>query len=74
MAKRMHLVNEIGEYKKDNNITIFQLKRWNEIVSHRLQFGKGRGLNEDFLLNLLKLVHKESIRLQNRILNNGKSE
>ncbi len=74
MAKRMHLVNEIGEYKKDNNITIFQLKRWNEIVSHRLQFGKGRGLNEDFLLNLLKMIHKESIRLQNRILNNGKSE
>jgi len=71
LARRMHLVNEIGEYKKDNNITIFQLKRWNEIVSHRLQFGKGKGLSKDFLLNFLKLIHKESIRLQNKILNNG---
>lgn len=74
LAKRMHLVNEIGEYKKDNNITIFQLKRWNEIVSHRLQFGKEKGLEKDFLHNLLKIIHTESIRLQNEILNNGKRE
>lgn len=74
LAKRMHLVNEIGEYKKENNITIFQLKRWNEIVSHRLQFGTSQGMDKEFLLNLLKMIHKESIRLQNKILNNGKQE
>jgi len=69
ISKRLKAVKEIGRYKKENNTTIFQLERWKEIINNRLKFGKSQGLEEDFILNLLKLIHKESIKVQTGILN-----
>ena len=36
LARRMAVAEEIGKYKKENNITILQLKRW----SHVIQIGR----------------------------------
>ncbi|MEB0222521.1 chorismate mutase, partial [Pseudomonas sp. AB12(2023)] len=35
MAERMKIVEKIGNYKKDNNITILQVNRWDEILHKR---------------------------------------
>lgn len=72
LAKRMEITDEIGEYKRDNNITILQMKRWAGIIKDRLSIGMHMGLNEDFLSDLLKLIHKESIFRQTEILNQTK--
>ena len=69
MSKRMEIVEKIGEYKRDNNITIFQLKRWNEIISTRPEFAKKLGLTEEFAKKLYELIHKESIQRQTEIMN-----
>lgn len=69
LSKRMQIVEEIGVYKKDNNITILQLKRWSEIIKNRLAHGIQTGLNKEFLLKILQLVHKESIQKQTEIMN-----
>lgn len=68
IGKRMKIVDEIGHYKKDNNITILQLQRWNEIFYDRLGLGSRIGLSQEFLLNLLQNIHEESIRRQETIL------
>ena len=69
LSKRMEIVEKIGEYKRDNNITILQLKRWNEIISTRPDFAKMLGLTEGFAKKLYELIHKESIQRQTEIMN-----
>ena len=68
LSKRMKIVEEIGQYKKENNITILQIKRWNEIISDRLNLGSRIGLSSEFLLQFLELLHEESISRQEKIM------
>lgn len=74
LAKRMEITDEIGEYKRDNNITILQIKRWAGIMQDRLSIGTNLGLDEDFLKDMLKLIHKESILRQTDIFKRNKEE
>lgn len=74
LATRMKVVNEIGEYKRDNNVTVFQLERWNEIIRTRPEWGQLLELSKDFTEDLYKLIHAESIKNQTNILNNLKTK
>lgn len=69
LAQRMRIVEEMGEYKKNNDVGVFQLRRWENILKSRIDFGKRLGLDEEYIKNLLQLVHKESIKKQANILN-----
>ena len=73
LSQRMKIIAEIGEYKKLNNITILQIKRWREMIHERLDSGMKTGLNREFLLKLLELVHSESIQMQIDIMNGEKN-
>ncbi len=64
LHKRMKIVDEIGKYKKANNITILQIQRWSEIISDRMDIGSKMGFNKEFLLQMLQLIHEESIKRQ----------
>jgi len=68
MNSRMVIVDEIGSYKKRNNISILQTKRWNEILERCVTKGSELGLTPEFISNLLKAVHQESINRQHDIL------
>jgi chorismate mutase len=72
LASRSKLVHEIGLYKKENNITIFQPERWAEVVRTRLKYGSEIALSEDMILDLVKLIHRESIAVQTKVMNDGK--
>jgi chorismate mutase len=67
LARRMEIIDRIGDYKKENDITILQLKRWRNIITERLQMGTEQGLDEAFLNKILNIVHEESIRRQAEI-------
>jgi chorismate mutase len=66
IALRMGIVKNIGLLKQKNHIAIFQLKRWKNILETRIKSGKELGISEDFLYQLLEMVHRESIRLQTK--------
>ncbi len=68
LASRMKIIEEIGKYKKQNNITILQVKRWNEILNLRTSAGNSVGLSEEFIFKILELIHQESIRTQHSIM------
>ncbi|WP_017731192.1 bifunctional 3-deoxy-7-phosphoheptulonate synthase/chorismate mutase type II [Nafulsella turpanensis] len=74
LHRRMELVGRIGEYKRNHNIAILDLKRWNEIFESRPQWGKKFGLKKSFIKELYKLVHQASIKMQTNILNNKKEK
>ncbi len=69
MAERMQIAEQIGTYKKDNNITILQVNRWEEILNKRINYGKALKLSAEFTEKLLELIHAESIRKQTEIMN-----
>jgi chorismate mutase len=69
LSSRKRLVEEIGKHKKEYSMTIFQLKRWEEILERQLQNGLDSGLSPEFIKQLYEVIHTESIRLQHSILN-----
>ncbi len=73
LNKRLNISKEIGKYKTDKNVSIFQLKRWLDITKTRHEFGEAIGMDKEFIKQLLQLVHKESIRLQSEIMNQNKT-
>jgi chorismate mutase len=69
LGRRMNIVEDIGKYKKENNITILQLKRWSQIIRDRVDTGVRIGLSKEFLLKLLETLHEESIQRQTEVMN-----
>lgn len=69
IGDRMKIAEKIGEYKRDNNVTILQVSRWDEILEKRVQLARALSLSEDFAAKYLELLHNESIRKQNEVMN-----
>lgn len=70
VSQRMDIVEQIGLYKKQNNVTVFQKDRWKEIYETRRQWAAKLNLNPEFMSELFKLIHDASIRRQEYIMNN----
>jgi len=66
---RMNIAEQIGLFKRDNEVTVLQVGRWKEIIQERMDLGKALGLSEQFIEKLLELIHQESIRRQNEVMN-----
>lgn len=69
LGRRMGLADKIGEYKKENNIAILQEHRWQEILTAALGKASKTGLSEDFITNVYKAIHQESIDRQESVMN-----
>jgi len=69
LGQRMKISEKIGEYKKNNNITILQTNRWNEILQRAVQKGESLGLSKEFITKYFDAMHMESINHQNKIMN-----
>ncbi|MDD3892791.1 MAG: bifunctional 3-deoxy-7-phosphoheptulonate synthase/chorismate mutase type II [Bacteroidales bacterium] len=68
LSQRMEVIKKIGDYKLDNNVAIIQLRRWELMINRRVELGEKLGLDKEYVKDLLRLVHKESIRKQAQIL------
>ena len=69
LGQRMNIADKIGQYKKDNNITILQTNRWNEILDKAVKKGEKVGLSSEFITKYFDAVHLESINHQNKVMN-----
>jgi chorismate mutase len=69
LGNRMKIADQIGEFKRDNNISILQTNRWSDILSQRAAQGKKQGLSEGFIVSVLSAIHQESINHQAKIMN-----
>lgn len=69
LSQRMKLAEKIATYKKENNITILQTKRWNEILERACNKGEQLGLSKEFITKYFDAVHLESIAHQTKIFN-----
>ena len=69
LSQRMKVADQIGIYKKENNITILQTNRWNEILERAYQKGAQLNLSKEFMTKYFDAVHMESITHQNKVMN-----
>jgi len=67
ISNRMELSEEIGRHKKIHQVSILQIKRWNEILERAIEFGRNHGLSERFIHHYLSAVHQESILKQTQV-------
>lgn len=68
LGQRMKLAEQIGQYKKTNNITILQTGRWNEILERAFRKGDKLGLSQEFITRYFDAVHMESINHQKKVM------
>ena len=68
LSQRMKVAEKIGQYKKENNITILQTKRWNEILERASTRGANLGLSKEFITKYFDAVHMESINHQKKVM------
>jgi chorismate mutase len=69
LSQRMSIAEKIGTYKKNNDITILQTNRWNEILERAFKKGEKLNLSKEFITKYFDAVHMESINHQNKIMN-----
>ncbi len=69
LSKRMRVCREIGQYKKDHNMTVLQTGRYNEILDKRGAQGALCGMSPEFVKNIFEHIHEESVRQQIEIIN-----
>ena len=68
LKKRMDIADEIGALKKANNVAILQNTRWHEILGKMISEGEQYNLSEEFVIQVFKAIHQESINHQERVV------
>lgn len=69
LSKRMRVSREIGQYKKEHNMTVLQTSRYNEILDKRGAQGSLCGMDAKFIKEIFEAIHEESVRQQIEIIN-----
>jgi len=64
----MDVARNIGEFKKENNISIYQKVRWAAIQEKGKKFAAAHNLNEEFVTKHFQNIHDESINQQERVM------
>jgi chorismate mutase len=68
LGMRQKLSIEIAAVKRLHDLPILQIEIWNAHLKRRIQENQTIKLNDDFLMQIFNLLHKESIRIQNQEL------
>lgn len=69
LAKRMRVCREIGQYKKEHNMTVYQSGRYSEILEKRNAQASLCGISPESVAHIFELIHQESVRQQLEIVN-----
>lgn len=70
LKNRKEIVEMIAEFKRNNQLTIFQIERWYEILKNRKSDSKKLKLNEKMLIEIFEVIHKYSILTQTKLMRN----
>lgn len=68
ISNRMNVAKQIGEIKKNSQVTVLQSSRYNEVLERAIKKGEQVGLSHEFIKNYLEAIHIESIRIQNSLV------
>ena len=64
LARRMNVSSQIGEYKKQEGLTVVQMDRWKQVLADHLNTGAELGLSEELITKVFEAIHLASIQRQ----------
>lgn len=64
LAKRMSISKRIGMLKKEYKLSVFDKKRWHEVLEDKISKGEKAGLPKEFIHKLYSFIHKFSLKTQ----------
>ncbi len=64
IGERMLLSRKIAQVKIKNNMSVFQLNRWQEVLDNIVKTSKKYDIDEDFIKEIYTLIHQESVNVQ----------
>ena len=67
LGDRMGIAKEIGKLKHSENVAILQSSRWSNMLSKMVEDGKEKGLSKDFIEEVFRAIHVESINIQHKV-------
>jgi len=67
LKDRMGISEEIGVLKHKENVAILQSARWADILQKMIDLGHKNGLKREFVEQIFKAIHVESINIQHNI-------
>jgi chorismate mutase len=67
LAKRLDIVREIGKFKKENNISPLDEKRWYEVLQRVLETAKKHNLSQNFIKKIYEEIHDVSLTIERKI-------
>lgn len=71
LSQRFEHTDEIGYLKKENNVRVFQLDRYQQLLNdHTIYSEKLKHIDDEFVKELFELIHKYSIAHQTKITTN----
>ena len=68
LARRMEVSAQIGEYKRQNNVTVVQMDRWKKMLADHVATGADMGLSPILINKVFEAIHQASIERQGRIM------
>lgn len=71
LTARMRLSEEVGIYKRQNDITILQQEHWRKVIAYRMSKAGEYHLTDKFVRDMMDALHQESIRKQTKVMNPG---
>jgi len=67
LKDRMGISAEIGALKHKENVSILQSARWSDILKNMIEKGTKNGLDKEFVEQIFRAIHVESIKIQHEI-------
>jgi chorismate mutase len=64
LSQRMNIAQKIGEYKRENAISVLQSSRYDEVLQKCINQAVAKNINPDFLKKIMEIIHEESIKQQ----------
>lgn len=64
LRKRIDIARRIGEYKRAHNMPVLQSRRYNELLSRRMQWAEDHGIDPQAAKQLMDIIHEQSVLTQ----------
>ncbi len=64
LSDRFQMIKQVGEYKREHNLAVYQPNRWHNVMESRISAGVNKNMTEKFMKSFLFAVHEESVKTQ----------
>ncbi len=64
LAERMKWVDQIGQLKREHEVPVLQLGRWEDLLEDHMAQAREAGLEAEFVKAVFELIHAEAVRRQ----------